>query len=168
MKKEGPMARKGSMTPRGKGLGREELEGLITGFLLSEPLCVLATCSEGSPRASTVEFFPSGTTIYILTEGGRKLENIRKNPRVSVAVHGPFGGWEGLRGLQITGTAETGRSGSEIFSEALSAYRRRRGSGAASIPDFMHAIRVRPARMEYLDTSLEGRGLRARHVLEFP
>lgn len=63
-------------------INRRKLENMICDFLKTQATCVIATCSDSIPRASTVEFFPIALTIYIITEGGRKVENIRKNPRV--------------------------------------------------------------------------------------
>ena len=63
---------------------------MICDFLKTQATCVIATCSDSLPRASTVEFFPVGLTISIMTEGGRKVENIEKNPRVSIALSAPF------------------------------------------------------------------------------
>ena len=130
-------------------------------------LCVVATCADDIPRASTVEFFPIDTTLYILTEGGQKIENIRRNPHVSIAIHAEFTGWSDVRGLQITGIAEIGEKGSAVFHEGLRAYKRRRGSENASLslPDFMTVIKVKPAKFEYLDASLAAKGYKVRHTL---
>jgi uncharacterized protein YhbP (UPF0306 family) len=137
-----------------KELSRQELEHKIIDFLKDQTLCMIATCSENIPRASTVEFFPLDTTIYILTEGGKKIENIMKNPNVSIAIHAPFDGWKNVRGIQITGVAEIGKKDSSIFEVGFKAFRIRRGSPAATLPDFMSVIKVKPSKMEYLDTTL--------------
>jgi general stress protein 26 len=110
-----------------KEINRRNLENMICDFLRTQTTCVIATCSESIPRASTVEFFPVDLTIYIMTEGGRKVENIKKNPRVSIALSATFTGWESLKGLQISGTAEIGRKGSAIFEEGIKAYKKRKG-----------------------------------------
>ncbi|MFZ5906379.1 MAG: pyridoxamine 5'-phosphate oxidase family protein [Nitrospirota bacterium] len=144
---------------------QKELEDLITEFMKARATCVIATCSETMPRASTVEFFPSGLTVYILTEGGRKLENIRRNPQVSLAISDAFTNWESLRGLQITGAAEIGTKDSEIFMEGLEAYRKRRGKQNAALPDFMNVIKVIPIQIEYIDTRLARRGYPIRNIL---
>ncbi|HTY90126.1 MAG TPA: pyridoxamine 5'-phosphate oxidase family protein [Methanocella sp.] len=145
----------------------KELERLIIDFMRTQGMCVLATCSNNVPRASAVEFFPDGTTLYILTEGGEKVANITSNPRVSVAVHTQFTGWDSIKGIQITGTAEVGKAGSKIFEEGAEAYRKRRGLKGVSIPDFMNIIKIAPKKIEYLDTTLKARGLGVRHVLEY-
>ncbi len=150
-----------------KAPDRETLERMIVEFLNAQGMCVLATCSSGEPRASAVEFFPEGTTIYVLTEGGRKIENIEKNPRVSVAIHTQFTGWDSIKGVQITGRAEIGGKGSAIFTAGEEAYARRKKQ-AIRLPDFMNVIRITPQRIEYLDTTLKAKGYGVRHVLEYP
>lgn len=148
-----------------KEFTQKGLEDLISGFLKTHPICVIATCSESMPRASTVEFFPLGLSVYILTEGGRKIENIKKNPQVSVAISDEFTDWKSLRGLQITGGAEIGTKGSAIFEEGLDAYRKRRGKKDASLPDFMNVIKIIPVQIEYIDTKLAKKGYPIRNIL---
>ncbi|MCD1294936.1 hypothetical protein CUJ83_07990 [Methanocella sp. CWC-04] len=150
-----------------KSLSKKELEDLIIDFMGTQGMCVLSTCSDNMPRASAVEFFPHGTTVYILTEGGKKIENIVKNPSVSVAIHTQFTGWETIKGIQITGTAEIGGCGSSIFNEGIEAYIDRRGIEHANVPDFMKVLKVTPKRIEYLDTTLKKKGYGVRHVLEY-
>jgi general stress protein 26 len=149
-----------------KALGREELGRLIVDFMESQGMCVMATCSGGVPRASAVEFFPESTTIYVLTEGGRKVENVEKNPQVSVAIHTQFTGWDTTKGVQITGRAEIGGKGSAIFAEGERAYERRKKQ-SITLPDFMHVIRIKPEKIEYLDTTLRAKGFDVKHVLDY-
>jgi hypothetical protein len=147
-----------------KELNREELQRLIVDLLIEQTLCVIATCSENLPRASTVEYFPIATTIYILTEGGVKIENIHHNPNVSVAIHAPFAGWQTVRGLQMTGIAEIGRRGSSVYEEGLDAFNKRRGH-ISNVPDIMNIIKVKPSKIEYLDTAIANKGFKVRHTL---
>lgn len=145
-------------------LSKQELEHLIVDFLKEQSLCVIATCSDNIPRASTVEYFPMATTIYILTEGGVKIENIIHNPNVSVAIHAPFAGWQTVKGVQMTGIAEIGRSGSSVYEEGLDAFNRRRGH-IGTVPDIMSIIKVKPSKIEYLDAALGNKGFKVRHTL---
>lgn len=148
-----------------KELDRDELERLIIEFLKTQPTCVIATCSDNIPRASPVEFFPIGLTLYIFTEGGKKLENIQKNPRVSVAVHAPFTGWETLKGVQITGIAEIGGRGSTTYEKGIEAYMARRGIESVEMPESMNILKISPLKFEYLDVALEGRGFHMKQTL---
>jgi general stress protein 26 len=144
-----------------------KVERLIIEFMEQQGMCVLATCSGGVPRASPVEFFPAGTILYVLTEGGRKIENLEKNPRVSVAIHTQFTGWDSIKGIQMTGTAEIGGKGSAIFAEGAKAYADRKKE-AVMLPDSMNVIRIAPQKIEYLDTTLRAKGYDVKHVLEYP
>jgi nitroimidazol reductase NimA-like FMN-containing flavoprotein (pyridoxamine 5'-phosphate oxidase superfamily) len=68
---------------------------------------VLATCSGSDPRATVVEFFNDGMTLYVFGEPGGKIKNIKRNKKVSAVVyeqpldHGTF-----QKSLQLFGTAE--------------------------------------------------------------
>jgi general stress protein 26 len=145
-------------------LSKQELDQLIVDLLKEQSLCMIATCSGNLPRASTVEYFPIATTIYILTEGGVKIENIIHNPNVSIAIHAPFAGWQTVRGIQITGVAEIGRRGSRVYEEGLDAFNRRRGH-IRTLPDIMSVIKVKPSKIEYLDAALGNKGVNVRHTL---
>jgi general stress protein 26 len=148
-------------------LNSKELERLIIEFIDTQGMCVLATCSNNVPRASAVEFFPEGTTLYVLTEGGRKVENLEKNPVVSVAIHTRFTGWDSIKGIQMTGRAEIGGKGSAIFPEGERAYAKRKKQ-TVELPDFMNVIRITPQKIEYLDTTLRVKGYDVKHLLEYP
>jgi predicted pyridoxine 5'-phosphate oxidase superfamily flavin-nucleotide-binding protein len=148
-------------------LSEKELERLIISFMKTQGMCVLATSREGVPRASAVEFFPAGTIVYILTEGGQKIDNIIENKNVSVAIHTRFTGWDSIKGVQITGTAEIGKSGSRIFEEGEEAYKKRRDLKSVYIPGCMSFIKITPQKIEYLDTTLKARRLGTRQVLKY-
>jgi len=145
-------------------LTNQELEHLIDLLLKEQSLCVIATCSDNIPRASTVEYFPMAKTIYILTEGGVKIENIDHNPNVSIAIHATFSGWQTVRGIQITGLAEIGRRGSRVYEEGLDAFSARKGQ-ISIVPDIISVIKVKPNKIEYIDTSLGNKGFKVRHTL---
>lgn len=87
-------------------LGHDELKAKVSEFLEEHRLCTLATCSGGVPRSTPVRYRSRGLTIYILTEGGGKVKNIRENPKVSVSLYGEYSGFQSVRGLQIWGEAE--------------------------------------------------------------
>ena len=75
--------------------------------MLHRNALVLATSYKDSPRATVLEFFNEGLTLYIFGEPGGKIANLKRNPKVSAVVyeqplnHGKF-----QRSLQIFGTSE--------------------------------------------------------------
>lgn len=87
-------------------LTAEELKTKIIGFLDRHCICTLATCTDNLPRSTPVRYRNSGLTVYILTEGGGKIRNLMKNPRVSLSLYGDYSGFQSVRGLQIWGQAD--------------------------------------------------------------
>ena len=83
-----------------------ELKKKVITFLKNHRICTLATCSQGIPRSTPVRYRSKDLTIYIFTEGGGKVKNIRENPQVSVSVVGTYYGFQSVTSLQLWGTAE--------------------------------------------------------------
>ncbi|UPV74827.1 pyridoxamine 5'-phosphate oxidase family protein [Halorussus limi] len=74
-------------------------------LLTSEPLMAhFATCADGRPHVAPVWYRYDDGVLEVLT-GGRKLANVRENPRVAVSVQKDEGGkaqWM----VTLRGTAE--------------------------------------------------------------
>ena len=60
--------------------GPDELRKRLVKFLRNNAIGTLATCWENLPRATPVRYKSHDVDIYILTEGGGKIFNIRRNP----------------------------------------------------------------------------------------
>ena len=106
-------------------ISREELEREILEFLdttcgiseahpgphscgtIHRTSLVLATCYQDEPRATPLEFFHEGFTIYIFGEPGGKIANIKRNPKVCAAIYEqPLDHSKVQRSLQLWGNAE--------------------------------------------------------------
>ena len=83
----------------------DELRARLVKFLRNNAIGTLATCSEDLPRATPVRYKSEDVDIYVLTEGGGKIYNIRRNPSVSFSVHGRYAGFTTCRCIQLWGTA---------------------------------------------------------------
>ncbi len=67
---------------------------------------VLATSAKDTPRATVLEFFNEGLTLYIFGEPGGKIANIKRNPRVSAVIYEqPLDHSKRQASIQIFGTA---------------------------------------------------------------
>jgi nitroimidazol reductase NimA-like FMN-containing flavoprotein (pyridoxamine 5'-phosphate oxidase superfamily) len=87
-------------------LTADELKERIITFLREQKICTLATCANNIPRSTPVRYRSQGLTMYILTEGGGKVQNIRGNNVVSVSIVGEYTGFKSVTCLQLWGTAE--------------------------------------------------------------
>jgi nitroimidazol reductase NimA-like FMN-containing flavoprotein (pyridoxamine 5'-phosphate oxidase superfamily) len=88
-----------------KRLSPEELKARIIRFLQEQKICALATCANNIPRSTPVRYRSQGLAVYILTEGGGKVKNIRDNPNVSLSIVGEYTGFQSVTGLQAWGKA---------------------------------------------------------------
>jgi uncharacterized pyridoxamine 5'-phosphate oxidase family protein len=88
-----------------KRLTPEELKQRIINFMQEQKICTLATCAQNIPRSTPVRYRSQGLTLYILTEGGGKVKNIKDNPHVSVSMVGEYTGFQSVTGLQVWGEA---------------------------------------------------------------
>jgi len=147
---------------------KKALEARIAAFLAAQNMCVLATCAWGVPRATPLEVHSDGTTLYMMVEAGRKIENIRENPSVSVGIYGPFKDWLSVKGAQITGVGEvlTVESGEE-FVRAAAVYPWKRYAkelGLTKLPANARFLKVEAATIEFIDMSLKAEGYAAGQV----
>lgn len=68
---------------------------------------VLATCHDSQPRATVLEFFHEGLTLWALGVPGGKIANLRRNGRVSAVIYEqPMDHTLVQHSLQLLGTAE--------------------------------------------------------------
>lgn len=96
----------------------EKLKQKVFSFLKSQKLGVIATASPtGKPEAAVVEYMvDENWNIYFFThEDTRKIKNLKENNKVAIVV----GTTLSLNTLQIDGTAEIIKSGTDHFEETL-------------------------------------------------
>ena len=142
---------------RVKRVSKQELRERITAFLQQEVICTLATCSADMPRSTVVRYRSHDLTVYIHSEGGGKIKNIRANPNVSLSLCGPYSGFQSVKGLQAWGRAviidpatdrESYRQAMLIMNSA--AREDLKSIDLQRIPD-MYIIKIDITRARYLD-----------------
>lgn len=149
-----------------KQLPKEKLEGYISEFLQSQRICVLCTCKRAAPRATPIEYYSEGTTLYMIADPGTKITNIESNPRVSVGIFAPYSGWLSVKGAQITGKAKIIRFGDPDRAQAVSVYKWQNSLGELGItePPKQMMIGVEAEKIELLDFSLKVNGYSPKQI----
>jgi general stress protein 26 len=147
---------------------REEIEKIIINFLGEHGetyfTCALATCWNNEPRNTPVDARNDGLTMYFVSDLGKKLENMKKNPKVCLAVFMPVGkGYmKNARGLQMWGTVKilTMQESPEEFKKGAEVIRIDEISATVSVaplPDEVKAtlniIKVVPSKIAYFDST---------------
>jgi nitroimidazol reductase NimA-like FMN-containing flavoprotein (pyridoxamine 5'-phosphate oxidase superfamily) len=145
------------------------LEERIIEFLKKQNMCVLATCGDGLPRATPIEYHSKGITIYFVGEPGEKIKNITDNPNVSIGIFLPYTGWDSAKGAQITGRAKIiSRQDHDGLREGLEAYQWEKTAKQLNIKEFpktVELVKVDPEKIEYVDISLKKMGYSPRQTL---
>ncbi len=147
---------------------RQEIEAVLLDFLQEHGenymTCALATCADNQARCTPVDARSDGFTMYFVCDSGRKLENMKANPSVCLAVFIPVGkGYmKNARGLQLWGTAHvlTLQDDPAGFSRGADIIRldeiSKSFSGAA-LPDEVKAtltiIKIVPEKIAYFDST---------------
>ena len=67
--------------------------------------CVLCTIHNGEPRATPIDFFADGFTLWCAGEPGLKIRNIRSSEKVAVGIYHPMDHSVLNRSLQIHANA---------------------------------------------------------------
>ena len=104
-------------------------------------------------------------------EPGTKLENMKKNPNVSIGIFLPYIGWESAKGAQITGKAKIiFRENLAEFKEGLAAYQWEKTAKELGLKTFpetgVELVKVEPEKIEFIDMSLKKLGYSPRQTLK--
>ena len=108
---------------------KEEIEKEILRFLDENSTkkarpgtpCTLATSRDNIPRATPMSFYNDGLTLWMSGDPGGKMENIRTNPNVSVAIYSPHDRSKENRSIMLKGKASlvTKREQEAIYMEVI-------------------------------------------------
>jgi nitroimidazol reductase NimA-like FMN-containing flavoprotein (pyridoxamine 5'-phosphate oxidase superfamily) len=153
---------------------REELETHLIARLKEVRMCSLATSLEDQPRATPLEYFTDGLTIYIGPDPGTKTRNLRTNPRVSLSMCNTLQAdfehaWDKVWAIQITGQGRLYEAGTPEQARArevidFAAYFRALNRDYTVIPADTRILKIVPEKIEMNDFSLIGRGFCHRQV----
>ena len=141
-----------------------QFESLISHFLGTHNVLHLATSKQDVPRCTPLEYWNIGMDVFIVSEGGGKIPNLKANPRVCYSISDPFTPQEdffGCVGLQVWGLASVFKKNDnpERFRELFghSHYiqdpegMRRQGIDIASTPINFNVISIEPTKIRYLN-----------------
>jgi nitroimidazol reductase NimA-like FMN-containing flavoprotein (pyridoxamine 5'-phosphate oxidase superfamily) len=118
---------------------KPEIRDSIIRILDEHRLMTLATVRpDGWPQATVVSYVNDGLTLYcFVARLGQKFANIKREPRVSVAIAGEFSDTSSIRGLSLAARA--------ALVEDKSDYERMTNSFLARFPEYGEWPRPNPA-----------------------
>lgn len=82
------------------------LKQQVLSYLETHNTMTLATCSGNVPWAATVFYASDDLRLYFFSvPDSRHCQNLAANPRVAVTVQEDYHDWQGIKGIQLEGTA---------------------------------------------------------------
>ena len=159
-------------------LPEDKLKERITTLFKEQTMCTIATASsDGQPRATPLECFADGMTLYIFADPGKKIRNLKVNPKVSISVCNQIkpcwegNAWKGIKAAQITGLAtilqpddpESLRARKEVirWQEYVTAL----GKDTSKPPHGL-VLKVVPSKIEYSESELMLQGYSVKQIWE--
>ena len=155
----------------------DKLKERICNFLQEQTMCTLATSLGDIPRATLLEYYSEGTTLYIGADPGTKIKNIQANEKVCIAiynmVHPDWSGddWKGIKAARIAGEARVLEPDDPESIHARKEVIKWQAFVAAlgwdtSEPRRGWVIKVEPQRIEYFEMALMLRGYAGKQIWE--
>jgi len=139
----------------------DHFERKVANYLDAHNVLSLSTCRDNTPRCTTLEYFNNGLTVYLFSEGGGKIANLKANPAVSFTIHDPYDSgtdYFGASGLQVWGRASLFKRKDDPEQAALiqSYYRHSEGLKRQGLYEAIQAlnfnvITIEPVKISYLD-----------------
>jgi len=144
-----------------ESIAEEDFLKIIIDFLDQHNVLFLATCKNNEPRCTPLEYFNHGLTVYIFSEGGGKIANLKANPKAAYGIADPYHpdqDFFGATGLQVWGTAAVFKKSDnpEKFNEIRRYARymealKRQGLGEAANTVNFNVITIEPEKIRYLN-----------------
>ena len=105
-------------------LSASPFEKVLLKFIKRNEVLHLCTSKNDTPRSTPVGYKSRGLTFYILSEGGGKFSNFKKNKQVAFSIAEPYKLAEsfwGYKGLQAWGKAAvySRKEHTELFEKAF-------------------------------------------------
>lgn len=145
---------------------QEELSQEIQDFILCHNTCALATGCGTFIRCTPIEYSWHDNAFWMFSEGGLKFRALKTNPQVSMAIYDSFSGFDKIRGLQISGTAEVIDPDSEEY-ERAACFRKIPVEALRRMAHLMYLIKISPVHFDYLSSDMKERGFYVRQPLDF-
>ena len=158
-----------------KMVSDEKAREVIDAIINSKCNGVLGTCSDNVPRCTPVDYTYYNGSIYIMTEGGRKLAGIIDGNPVAFSIYNSNGTFGNLHSVQIEGKAEVFLvyENEEEYSKVIEA----RNSKVTNdkfklsvemikrLPHEMPLIKIMPSRITLLNSDFTKEGFYQRAIV---
>jgi general stress protein 26 len=150
----------------GAAVEKDRLRARMEEYINANNTCALATGAGDFVRCTPIEYAWHDQAFWMFTEGGEKFLALEKNKNVCLAIYDKYSGFGTVKGMQVSGTAEI----IEPFSAeyiAAAAFKKIPVEALKKLPEPMYLLKIKPVRIDYLDSELKKQGFSSRQQLVF-
>lgn len=150
----------------GAAVEKDRLRERMEEYINANNTCALATGAGDFVRCTPIEYAWHDQAFWMFTKGGEKFLALEKNKNVCLAIYDKYSGFGTVKGMQVSGTAEI----IEPFSAeyiAAAAFKKIPVEALKKLPEPMHLLKIKPVRIDYLDSELKKQGFSSRQQLVF-
>jgi hypothetical protein len=150
------------------------LRAHIAGLFKKARVGTLCTTNGQIPRGTPLEYFADGMDLYIATQYGVKLRNLKSNGNVSLSITNAVKvnwekKWDKVWGMQVTGTCEVFGHGSPGWQRGYEVidygtFLKALGMSGSSIAPSSRVLKVTIKKIELFDYALLHRGYSYRQL----
>ncbi len=143
-----------------KILPKDQLLERIEQLLGLRNVCVLATVDkDGAPIASPIEYHADGLNLYMFPDPGTpKLNAMKRDSRVSLAIDLGYHGWQSVRSAQYFARAEILEPHTPEWKQGTDIFKWRQAAeelnADTSQPRDWQMVKIVPDRILYMETWL--------------
>lgn len=145
---------------------RTELLRISEEYIQANNTCAFATGSGNFVRCTPIEYLYHEGAFWMFSEGGQKFAALENNHNVCLAIYDKYDGFEKLKGMQVTGTAEIIEPFSEEYIK-IAEYKKIPVDAMRKLPHQMNLIRIVPIRIDFLNSEFNKKGCASRQFIEF-
>jgi hypothetical protein len=149
-------------------LPRKHLEARIERVLTLTNIGYLGTLGRNGPLVTPLKFYAEGFDCYVFPQpGSGKVQAMRRDPRVCLAVANPMAGWASAMGCQLFGRAELLEPGTTDWNQGMQIFNWTAGAfeiGRLAEPPKGLLMRLRPDRIVYTEHFLRRDGFAPRQI----
>lgn len=145
---------------------RSELLRIAEDYIKANNTCALAVGSGNFVRCTPIEYSYRDGAFWMFSEGGQKFVALENNHNVCLAIYDKYDGFNKLKGMQVTGTAEIIEPFSKEYIE-MAEYKKIPVEALKKLPHTLNLIRIVPLRIDFLNSEFKKNGYASRQFIEY-
>lgn len=145
---------------------RQEILEAMETYIKEGNTCALATGFGTFVRCTPIEYSYLEGSFYLFSEGGQKFVGLEHNDNVCLAIYNKYEGFGKVKGMQVSGKVNIIEPFSNEYNR-VAAFKNIPLEALKKLPHSMYLLKVRPERMDFLNSEFKERGYGSRQAIDF-